>query len=151
MIKKLVTRTGLSANTLAQESGIPQQTLSRWLRESAIIGQQGEPMETKRPKDWPALEKFNAVADYIKLKPSEQGSFLRTRGLHSAQIDIWKQEIMSVLDSLSKRKAKKDSKDHRIKELEKELQIKDKALAEAAALLILKKKAHAIWGEPGED
>jgi hypothetical protein len=34
----------------------------------------------------------------------------------------------------------------RVKDLERELARKDRALAEAAALLILRKKAHAIWG-----
>jgi transposase len=151
MVKKLRTRTGLSANTLAIETGIPQQTLSRWLRDSAIIGEQGGPMEARRPKDWTAIEKFNAVLDYEKLTPAEQGAYLRTRGLHSAQIDMWKQEMLSILDSSPKRKRKKDNKDIRIKELEKELQKKDKALAEAAALLILKKKARTIWGDPEDD
>ena len=40
-----------------------------------------------------------------------------------------------------------DEKDKRIKELERELRRKDKALAETAALLVLKKKAQAIWGD----
>ena len=152
MVKKLRIQPGLSANSLAIESGIPQQTLSRWLRESAIIGQkQGGPMEAKRPKDWTAIQKFNAVLDYVKLNPAEQGAYLRTQGLHSVQIDMWKQEMLSVLDSAQKRKGKKDNKDIRIKALEKELLKKDKALAEAAALLILKKKAQAIWGEPEDD
>lgn len=151
MVKKLMTQPGLSANTLALETGISQQTLSRWLRESAIIRPQGGPMKAKRPKDWTATEKFNAVLDYVKLIPAEQGAFLRTNGLHSAQIDMWKKEMLSILDSAPKRKGKKDIKDIRIKELEKELYRKDKALAEAAALLILKKKAQAIWGDPEED
>ena len=34
------------------------------------------------------------------------------------------------------------------KKLEKEIQRKDKALAEAAVLLVLSKKAQAIWGGP---
>jgi len=41
--------------------------------------------------------------------------------------------------------AKKDKK--QINQLEKELRRKDKALAETAALLVLRKKANAIWGE----
>ena len=36
------------------------------------------------------------------------------------------------------------------KRLEKELQRKEKALAEAAALLVLRKKLEAIWGESEE-
>jgi hypothetical protein len=39
----------------------------------------------------------------------------------------------------------------RIKQLEKELQRKEKALAEAAALLVLRKKVQAIWGEQEDD
>jgi hypothetical protein len=39
----------------------------------------------------------------------------------------------------------------RIRELEKELNRKERALAEAAALLILRKKAQAIWGDKEED
>lgn len=108
-------------------------------------------MEAKRPKDWTAMEKFNAVLDYLKLNSEKQGAFLRTQGLHAAQIDIWKQEMLSVLDSASKQRSKKDKQDILIKELEKELLKKDKALAEAAALLMLKKKARAIWGEPEDD
>ena len=38
----------------------------------------------------------------------------------------------------------------RIKALERDLRRKEKALAEAAALLVLRKKAEAIWGD-GED
>jgi hypothetical protein len=38
----------------------------------------------------------------------------------------------------------------RIRELEKDLGRKDRALAETAALLILRKKAAAIWGERDE-
>lgn len=39
----------------------------------------------------------------------------------------------------------------RIRQLERDLQRKEKALAEAAALLILRKKAQAIWGDKEED
>ena len=42
-----------------------------------------------------------------------------------------------------------DSK--RIKELERELRRKDKALAETAALLVLQKKVHEIWGDGDDD
>ena len=38
-----------------------------------------------------------------------------------------------------------------MRELEKQLRRKDKALAEAAALLVLQKKAQAIWGDEDDD
>ena len=39
----------------------------------------------------------------------------------------------------------------RIKDLEKELLRKDRALAEAAALLVLKKKAQDLWEDEDDD
>jgi len=84
--------------------------------------------------------------EYEKLEEEgERGKYLREKGLHSVHIERWKQELIEGLKAL--RSAKRDSRDKRIKELEKELGRKDKALAETAALLVLKKKAQAIWGD----
>jgi transposase len=50
------------------------------------------------------------------------------------------------------RKSKTASEDaKRIKKLERELRRKEKALAEAAALLVLQKKVQAIWGDEDDD
>ena len=43
------------------------------------------------------------------------------------------------------------AKTKEVKQLEKELTRKEKALAEAAALLVLRKKMNAIWGTENED
>lgn len=71
---------------------------------------------------------------------------MRERGLHSIHIERWKEAIIEGLKS--SKLNKKDLRDKKIKELEKELRRKDKALAETAALLVLKKKAQDIWGDP---
>ena len=42
-------------------------------------------------------------------------------------------------------------KDRELKDLQKELKRKEAALAETAALLVLRKKAQAIWGDPEDD
>jgi len=105
-------------------------------------------MKERRPQDWTAEEKLNAILEYEKLNDEERGKYLRERGLHSIHIERWKEEIIKELKS--SKLNKKDLRDKKIKELEKELRRKDKALAETAALLVLKKKAQDIWGEPGE-
>ena len=102
-------------------------------------------MEAKRPQDWPAEEKLQAVLEYEKLEEEQRGKYLREKGLHSVYIERWKEEIIDGLKGM--RSGKKDPRDKRIKELERELGRKEKALAEAAALLVLKKKAQAIWGD----
>ena len=103
-------------------------------------------MKERRPQDWTAEEKLNAILEYEKLNEEERGKYLRERGLHSIHIERWKEAIIEGLKS--SKLNKKDSREKRIKELEKELRRKDKALAETAALLVLKKKAQDIWGEP---
>ncbi len=53
------------------------------------------------------------------------------------------------LQRQEREQAKADKK--RIKELERELKRKDKALAEAAAILVLRKKFNAYWSDDSEE
>ena len=92
---------------------------------------------------------MDAVLGYEKLKEEQQGQYLREKGLHTVHIEQWRQ---TVIEGLKKTKQnKQDPNVKRIKELEKEMRRKDKALAETAALLVLKKKARAIWGDPEDE
>ena len=99
----------------------------------------------KRPRNWPAMDKLQAVVAYDGLEESEQGQYLRSHGLYSVDIERWREEM---LEALNRKPKKRDPKERRIRELESELRRKEKALAETAALLVLKKKAQEIWGDP---
>ena len=84
----------------------------------------------------------------------ELGALLRRRGLHRAQLEEWRQQALAALAETpaSRRgRPKTTEEEKRIRELEREVRRKDKALAETAALLVLKKKVQAIWGEEDED
>jgi hypothetical protein len=59
--------------------------------------------------------------------------------------------MLSGLNPASVQRSKKKTETKRVRELEKELRRKDKALAETAALLVLKKKVQAIWGDEDDD
>jgi transposase-like protein len=150
MVQKMSGPTPKSATALAAEVGISQSTLSRWLRDCGRFGKTGGGMSTKRRlQNWSAEEKFQAVFTYEGLAEDERGKYLREQGLYSVDIEQWREEMTAVLKKKPKSN-KGDPKDRRIKQLESELRRKEKALAEAAALLVLKKKADAIWGD-GED
>jgi len=108
--------------------------------------------ETKqrRPQDWNAEEKLEVVMEAQGLSEEEVGAFLRRKGLHEAQLKEWREAALAALGSrragsVSKAEAK------RIRQLERELKRKDKALAEAAALLVLQKKVQALWGDEDDD
>jgi transposase-like protein len=104
----------------------------------------------KRPQDWTPGEKIAAVAEAAGLSDEELGAFLRRKGLHQAQLDAWRTAVVEALTSKPQRPPKSSPEKRRVRELEKELRRKDKALAETAALLVLKKKAQSIWGDEDE-
>lgn len=158
MVRKMAGPEGVSATSLAREVGIPQPTLSRWLRTAGTVAglstapsAQGreQPMTPRRPRDWSPEEKLKAVFEAQALSEGELGAFLRRQGLHEAQLQEWRTLILAGLQGRQQRAGAMPSTAdaRRIRELEKELDRKDKALAETAALLVLQKKVHAFWGD----
>lgn len=151
MISKMTVPGGRSATSLGKETGIAQSTLSRWLRERGTMGwKEGGGMSESKRRSWSAEQKLEALLEYERLSEEERGKFLRGKGLHEAHVERWKKEILEGLKAKSVAGGKKDPQRKRIAALEKELRRKEAALAEAAALLVLKKKADAIWGEHGD-
>jgi transposase len=146
MVQKLTAPGAPSATALSEEVGVPQPTLSKWVREAGRVGgmAKSEGKKTpKRPQNWPAEAKFEAVVEAASLSEEDLGTFLRRRGLHSTHLQQWREQLVAGL----KVPKKPTAEARRIRELERELRRKDKALAETAALLVLKKKVQAIWGD----
>jgi transposase len=172
MVERLSGPGSMSATALSAEVGVSQATLSRWLKGAATVRQkmspprdkekrrssstspprdnEKRPSSTKRPQDWTAEEKLALVLEAAAVPAAELGAFLRRKGVHEAQLTEWREAATAALRGPTKRDRKAASTEaRRVRELERELARKEKALAEVAALLVLKKKAHAIWG--GED
>lgn len=158
-VRKLALPGGPSATRLSAEMGIAQSTLSRWLRQAGILGVSlpfppdpiGKVMSAKRPQDWTAEEKLAVVIAAAAIPAEELGAFLRHQGLHEAQLQEWRQRLLASLVPPRADSAKSRSADaRRIRQLEQELARKEKALVEAAALLMLKKKVAEIWGDEAE-
>jgi hypothetical protein len=80
------------------------------------------------------------------MNEAERAEYARRKGLYVEQIAVWTLACRDANGALVERpEGRADKK--RIHELERELNRKEKALAEAAALLVLRKKAQAIWGD----
>jgi hypothetical protein len=96
-----------------------------------------------------AQEKLRIVHEASQLDDGKLGAFLRREGLHEAQLREWIEAVTTALSTSTpkrgNRKSPKETK--RIRELEKDLRRKEKALAEVTALLVLKKKLEALWGD----
>lgn len=146
--------TNKPVSQIARESGITEQTLYTWRRE---LKGQGVPVpgDGKNAEDWTSEDKFAVVLETASLNAAELAEYCRRKGLFAEQIAAWR-EVCSSANANATQQARglrEQSKDDkkRIRQLEKELNRKEKALAEAAALLILRKKAQAIWGDKEED
>lgn len=147
MLRRLTGPRAIAAKALARETGVSQSTLSKWLRDSRNLPAMTKPsskLKSRTPED-----KFRLVTSAIDLEGDELGAFLRREGIHEAELQEWQ---TAMLHGLSGAKPSGTiHKDRQIKELEKELRRKDKALAEAAALALLKKKATALGLLAAED
>jgi transposase-like protein len=103
----------------------------------------------KRPNDWSAEDKLKIVMEAASLDEEQLGAFLREKGVHRTHLEQWRLQMLDALKNKPSKNVTRGKKNdtRRIRALEKELNRKDKALAEAAALLVLKKKVHDIWGD----
>ena len=146
-----------SVAQISKELGIHLATLYAWRKAWRL---QGEvvPASEKAPETWSSADKFTVVLESAGLNATELGAFCRERGLYPEQVDRWRQaaqdananSMLTMADQ--KDLEKRHQQDQReIKRLQQELRRKDKALAEAAALLMASKKIQAYWGEDGED
>ena len=153
MIERMAGPEQISANTLGEEVGVPQSTLSRWLRQGGARKVDTMTKGDRRGnRTWTAQEKLRLVNEASGLGEEELGAFLRREGLHEALLKEWTEAATQALSTPSKRKRNKPSPEaKRIRSLEKELHRKEKALAEVAALLALQKKLEVIWGDEGDD
>lgn len=147
MVQKLLSPNGPSATQLAAESGVSQTSLSTWKRRAL----DKDPSMT--PSSLSPARKLELLLEARALQDERLGVFLRTHGLHQADLDSWQAELASLLDPVRTRdKERAQAKllaDHKREHarLTRELGRKDKALAETAALLVLQKKVRQIWGD----
>jgi hypothetical protein len=113
------------------------------------------PSAPRPPAGWNSKDKFLAVLETASLSEIEVSEYCRKKGIYPEQIQDWKSACEKANDwdrHSSKQLQKSIKKEQKqIKYLTSELSRKDKALAETAALLVLRKKARAIWGTGEEE
>jgi transposase len=120
-------------------------TLERW-RAAALANGSGA-----GSPHWTAAARLQAVIVTAAMDEATRSGWCREQGLYPAELDAWKQDAIAGLGeprAASAAEARQDRR--RVKELERELHRKDKALAETAALLVLSKKLSAVFHQ-GED
>ncbi len=125
---------------VAPEFGVSIKTLEKW-RDAALLQPAGK-------RQWTPAARFEALLTTAAMNEQERSAWCRTHGVFPQQLVEWRQSATEALgapqaERSSPAQAKADRR--RIKELERDLRRKDKALAETAALLVLSKKLEAIF------
>lgn len=141
VLRKVLPPENRSISSVARETGVAVVTINSWL-----VKLKNGNLDLDSDEDGPASvrsmnEKLNLLLEYQKVQPETEGEWLRQNGLHTEHMTLFKQELSDIVAN------KSDEKDLKIKELErqlketqKELLRKNDALAEMAALMMLKKK-----------
>lgn len=134
---------------LIRETGISGPTLYAWKKQFQTRGFV-VPAKPSTPDRWDARAKLAAVIQTAPMNEAERSAYCREHGLYPEQLDAWKAAFEAMDAGAPADKAQLATERKKSRKLEKELLRKERALAEAAALLTLSKKAQAIWGS-GED
>ena len=154
ILRRILPPNNESISKIAKEEGLSEQTIRNW-RDKARKDGYAAPGTDAVPDDWSTQDKFLIVVETASLNETDLSEYARKKGLYIEQIKAWKDACMNANGGIAKEAARlnkelKESQKNN-KKLEKELQRKEKALAEAAALLVLSKKANAIWGDPEDE
>ncbi len=149
IVAKMLAPNNAHVPQLAAKTGIPRDTLYGW--RSQALAQAGHVRTSAMPLGTLASEeKFAVVLETAALNELELGEYCRRKGLFAEQISAWRESCRQANAPLADKaeRAKRRAERAEIVRLGRELLRKDRALAEAAALLVLQKKVRAIWEEP---
>ena len=146
-IGRMLPPNNVSVPDLVRETGIPKDTLYSW-RSKARNGNPA--VESPLPGELSSDDKFNAVLEAASMNEIELGEYCRRKGLFPQQISLWREVCQQAHAPLTVKKDRQlvRAQKKEIKRLEGDLRRKEKALAEAAALLVLQKKIRDLWEEP---
>lgn len=147
-IRKTLQRGTRTVADMASELNMSVHTLKNWIRDPKVAHLRPSPSGEKPAGEWGAAERLQALLDTHALSEEERNAWCRQRGLFAHQLIAWKKALMEpgkpAGDALELRRVKEE-----LTSVRRDLARKDKALSEAAALLILQKKYQALW--EGED
>lgn len=150
IIKKALAIDGPSFQEIANSYNIGRSTLSKWIKRYKEYGTITGWNENKSGNNLSRSEQFKHILATATLDATALGIYCRKHGLYSFQLAKWKEVFMAqpITEKQQSNLVELKALRNENKQLKQEVRRKDSALAEATALLILKKKAALIWGDP---
>jgi transposase len=154
ILKRMMPPYNESVSQISQELGITEPTLYKWRKEARIAGNP-TPGNGQASEQWSSEDKFLVVMETYAMNQADLAEYCRKKGLYKEQIEAWRESCLNAngREPTQTKQLNQELKEEKrkAKTLEKDLRKKEKALAEAAALLLLRKKAQAIWGDQEDE
>lgn len=151
IIQKMIGPERRSAPDLAKEYGISVATIYGWkskLKDGTLSVMSRETSSNKRSPS----EKLMLLLESKKIDDDKMGEWLRENGLHSQHLELWEQELKSLLNEKGSEQAKELKYARKeIHARDKEIHRKDKALAELSTLIALQKKTALLFQESEDE
>lgn len=152
LIARMLPPENISPTNLSIETGISKSTLATW--KSKATG--GWASKTKKStRNMSSKEKFLIVMETYTLSETDFSKYCRENGLYVEQVKNWRASCIAANNNNKKNSEELEmqliEEKKKTKELSKDLRMKEKALAETTALLVLRKKLNAIFEEDKED
>lgn len=148
IVQKITSPGGPSITEMSKKTGVHYTSIRSWVQTHANTA------SMKKSKEWTPEAKLKAIAESLTMTENQLGEYLRANGLHSTDLEEWKQDFYSSQKGPGRPRIDPELAELRSKEKEltKDLKRKDKALAEMSArIILLKKSRHLLWGEPEDD
>lgn len=153
VLRRVLPPENRSAYAVGKEMGISPITIQNWLSKvkdgkMTVDFESGEPTPSSRSPS----EKLRLLLEGRSLPEDQKGDWLRRHGMHTQHLSLWEQELEGIVtDKQENLKHENSELKKENKDLKKELARSQSAMAEALALLTLKKKANRLWGLDEEE
>ena len=143
-MEMVLSRGDRSVKAIALDLSVSVDTLKYWMKNRSVT-KRVDPEKERRPQDWSVEEQLQALNETHGLSDEKLQEWCRGRGLFAHHLDEWRSAICATGKNAATGLREVRSLKDQVAQLNRDLDRKDKALAEAAALLILQKKFRALW------
>ena len=154
VINRLEEPTNDTITSISDDLGVPRTTIYQWAKKVEAKKDKTS-FNNKHSNKWTSEDKFQVVLETSSLTETELAEYCRRKGIYADEVKAWRDQCLkanqAIVEDPKELKEFLKTEKELNKKLERELIRKEKALAETAALLVLRKKANAIWGDPKED
>lgn len=152
VVRKTLDDSGRSVAEVSRETGVSYATVLSWIKKYRLGKLDVDDATGMTPDQRNPGEKLTLLLESKTLEEDQRGEWLRQHGLHSEHLPLWEQELTAVMNN---KQTDLNQKNNELKKenrrLQRELTQKEKALAEAAVLLTLKKKFRNLFSTEDEE